>query len=116
MKLKMGLALLMSGVLSLSARTWTSVDGSKELEGELKSFDAESGKVTIQVDGAEVVFDLDKLSEEDQMFLKKDAEGELNITELLGKATLHQVIDGKMKEVSFEAEPEYYLLYFSASW
>lgn len=116
MKLKMAVAFLVSGVLSLSARTWTSADGEKELEGELQSFDEGTGKVTIKVEGSEVVFDLDKLSDKDQSFVQKNGESEVNITELLKDATLHQVVEGKVQEVEFSAEPEYYLLYFSASW
>ena len=36
--------LLLAGA---SARTWTSAEGDKTFEGELKSYDAASGKVTV---------------------------------------------------------------------
>lgn len=110
--------ILMAGVLSLSARTWTSADDSKQLEGEFKYFDTEKGEVAIEVKGELVKFDLDKLSQDDQDFVK--AQGEeartIDVAGLLSKAKVHQLGDGKFKEVPFEAKPDYYLVYFSASW
>lgn len=100
----------------VSARTWISPNGETELEGDFKSFDKNTNQVTIVVDREVVKFDLSKLSEKDQAFVKRQGEKELNVRELLQKATLHQVVDGEMKEVKFEAEPEYYLFYFTASW
>lgn len=114
MKFRFVAALLLSGSLLASARTWTSADGEMELEGDFKSFNDEASEVTILVEGEEIKFDLGKLSDEDQAFVK--SQGEVNITTLLQKATLHQVVDGEVKEVKFEADPKYYLLYFSASW
>jgi len=62
--------LLLSGV---SARTWTSADGSKTFEGELQSYDAASGKVSVTLrSGKRMTFSQDKLSEEDIAWLKKN--------------------------------------------
>ena len=62
--------LLLSGV---SARTWTSADGSKTFEGELQSYDAASGKVSVTLrSGKRMAFSQDKLSEEDIAWLKKN--------------------------------------------
>ena len=55
------------------ARTWTSSDGSKTFEGELKSYDAASGTVTVaQAGGKFMKFQQDKLSAADIAFLKEN--------------------------------------------
>jgi outer membrane protein assembly factor BamB len=63
---------------SLSAREWTSADGSRTFQGELISF--ANGKVTVRrSDGKSLVFAIALLSEDDQQFVKsgqsKAAEG-----------------------------------------
>lgn len=64
-------ATLMS-LTSLSARTWTSADGSKTFEGELRSYDPVSGNVGVtRSDGKAVEFNQDKLSAEDGIFLQQ---------------------------------------------
>jgi hypothetical protein len=61
--------LLVSGA---HARTWTSADGSKTFDGELKSYDAEKGLVTVTLaNGGRMVFRQDKLSEDDIAYLKE---------------------------------------------
>ena len=48
------------------ARTWTSADGAKTFEGELKAYDKSSGKVTVTLgSGKEMTFHQDKLSQDD---------------------------------------------------
>jgi len=63
-------------VLSLpvaSARTWTSADGSATFEGELLSYDAETGTVGVtHSNGNKMVFNQDKLSADDITFLKEN--------------------------------------------
>ena len=60
-------------VLGVQARTWTSADGSKTFEGELQSYDAASGKVSVTLpNGRQMIFSQDKLSEEDVAWLKKN--------------------------------------------
>ena len=52
-------SLLFSGA---HARTWTRADGSKTFEGELQSFDADKGVVTVVMpNGKRVNFTQDKL-------------------------------------------------------
>lgn len=123
---------LLSGFLLASlawapARTWTSSDNAKTFEGDLKSFDEATGKVAVLVNGRQVVFDKDKLSEADQDFLvewkaeanKPDA-ATILAEQTIGKQLTSRVLsrlDGKrFKTASLEKAPEYYLLYFSASW
>ena len=82
MRLRLGLVALASlGLLlapSAGARTWTSADGSKTFEGDLKSYDAETGTVIVSMRGLrEAKFKQDMLSAEDIAFLK----------EQVGKAT-----------------------------
>ncbi len=54
------------------ARTWTSADGAKTFDGELKSYEAEKGLVTVTLaNGGRLVFTQDKLSEADLAYLKE---------------------------------------------
>ncbi len=60
-------------VLGVQARTWTSADGAKTFEGELKSYDAASGKVSVTLaNRKQMNFTQDKLSAEDITWLKKN--------------------------------------------
>jgi hypothetical protein len=55
------------------ARTWTSADGSKTFEGELQSYDAQKGKVTVTLpNGKRLTFSQDRLSEADITFAKEN--------------------------------------------
>ena len=128
----MKLKYLLTGCLLASlawapARTWTSSDGAKTFEGDLREFDDATGKVTVLVNGKQLVFAKDMLSEDDQSFLtewkaeadKPDASEVLD-SQKIGQELTDRVLsrlDGKkFKKASMEKAPEYYLLYFSASW
>lgn len=110
--------LMLAGAVSLSARTWTSADDSRQLEGEFQSFDAEKNEVVIGVEGQTVTFALDKLSKADQEFVKKQGEEseEVDVAAIFSNAKMHHLVDGKYEEMKFEGKPDYYLIYFSASW
>jgi hypothetical protein len=117
------------GAGALSARTWTSSDGTKTFEADFKTFDQEATKVNvIMKNGRTMSFGLDKLSEDDREWIKeqpteqdKAAEAEA-LREFedseLGKALKDlKILEGRrFKKHQFEALPEYYILYFSASW
>ncbi len=61
-------------VLGVQARTWTSADGTQTFEGELQSYDAASGKVSVVLpNGKRMAFLREKLSAEDIVWLKKNA-------------------------------------------
>ena len=132
MKLKYLLAAGMAvtlGIGLVSARTWTSADGSKKFEGALKTYDKEAGKVTmIMRNGRSLTFDITKLSDGDKTYLDENgnAAGGNNVAEALkaqkigsklGKKGILEKIDGK-KFAAYELTkaPEYYVVYFSASW
>ena len=134
MKLKYLLAVGMAATLGiglLPARTWTSADGTKTFEGDLKSYDKATGKVTVALpNGKTLTFGTDKLSDADKTFLaeqpKAAAEGGEDVAEALKeqkigskllKKGILQKLDGK-KFANFELTkaPQYYLVYFSASW
>jgi len=120
--------------LHLSARTWTSSDGNKTFTGEFKKFDSGSKQVTItRTNGRSTTFSIDKLSEADQKWIieseaakaTKAAEDDVgNLEEQLEAQPVAQNIykdltqlnKGKLKKAEFQFAPEYYLLYFSASW
>ena len=73
-------SLLIAGA---QARTWTSADGSKTFEGELKSYDAATGKLTVVLrNGRSMTFSQDKLSADDIKFLKSSSSGAGEIGEL----------------------------------
>jgi hypothetical protein len=59
------------GIGLLSARTWTSADGTKKFEGDLRSYDKKTGKVTVTMQsGRPLTLDGDKLSDGDKIFLE----------------------------------------------
>lgn len=59
-------------IAGVQARTWTSADGSKTFEGELKSYDAETGKVVVRSGARTMQFSQDVLSEDDIAWLKEN--------------------------------------------
>jgi hypothetical protein len=63
-------SLLLTGA---HARTWTSADGGRTFEGDLQSYDAASGNVTVTLpNGRRMTFTQDKLSADDIAWLKKN--------------------------------------------
>lgn len=54
------------------ARTWTSSDGGKTFEGELVAYNAEAGKVTVDLNGRVMTFNQDLLSDADIAFAKEN--------------------------------------------
>ncbi|MDX1679666.1 MAG: sialate O-acetylesterase, partial [Akkermansiaceae bacterium] len=59
-------------ISSAHARTWTNSDGSKTFEGTLVSYDADTGKVTVDMNGREVTFDESLLSADDIAYAKEE--------------------------------------------
>lgn len=118
---------LLASLGSTHARTWTSADGTKTFEGTLKSYDAETQSVTVLINGNAMTFSTDKLSQEDITFLEeqKDAEPEAAPAEKASEsvigakvagAKLHRLNGKRFKKAELEKAPEFYLLYYSASW
>jgi hypothetical protein len=69
--------LLLTGA---EARTWTSADGTKTFEGELRSYDPASGTVGVTLaDGKALNFSQDKLSAADIAYLKEQGKVEAPI-------------------------------------
>lgn len=68
----MGVATLMSTLIcGAHAHTWTSSDGAKTFEGDLLSYDPDTGKVDVSLTGGKVMsFHQDKLSAADRSFLE----------------------------------------------
>lgn len=114
------------------ARTWTSADGKNTFEGEFVS--ATETRVTVDRKNGKITFDISKLSEEDQAFVKEEvakaaatakakAESEKLKSAAIPKALSRKLVkldeDGKRYE-KFELSdgiiPKYYLVYYSASW
>jgi hypothetical protein len=87
--------LILAAVASLlltvaQARTWTSSDGAKTFDGELKSYDAGKGWVTVTLaNGKTLGFAQDKLSDADIAYLKEHG----------SKATASRPSSGGMKDL-----------------
>lgn len=114
--------LLVSGA---EARTWTSSDGSKTFEGTLRSYKADTGMVTVVVNGRPLSFEKSKLSEEDIAFLEEEAVEKVSPAEAAAetvvgaqivKAKLNRLEGDRYKKAELDKAPEYYILYYSASW
>ncbi len=121
-----GIATLLTLGSLADARTWTNSDGTLEFEGEIQSYNPKSQEVTILVEDQTVVFSQDKLSAKDQEFLKNwtpptpepeqpQAEEDL-IPRLLKNDVLSVLKENSFQAAQLEKSPQYYLLYFSASW
>ena len=121
------------GVGAVSARTWTSANGKKTFEGELKSFDKGNDTVTIVYrNGRTVTFGTQKLSEADRTFLEENGKAaadaadpvdveaalkEQKIGKPLAKKGILSRLEGeKFANFQLEKAPQHYLVYFSASW
>ena len=117
------------GAGALSARTWTSSDGTKTFEADFKSFDKEATKVNvIMKNGRTMTFGLDKLSEDDRIWIEEQPSEQDKAAEAealkefddseLGKALKDlKILEGRrFIKHKLETPPEYYILYFSASW
>lgn len=130
-KLILGAAIFVALVGVLEARTWKSADGSRTFEGELRSFDKNSGEVSVVVNGRLLKFNQSVLSTEDQEFLKSNnpsSSGGSDTAAIAEKLSASKVgaqvakaklerLDGKrFKKAEMEKAPEYYILYYSASW
>jgi len=131
----------------LSARTWTSADGSRTFEGEYRSYDAEKGTVEVLSRGRVMAFSKEKLSQADLQWLEeKTAKPEKDTSEVAGavdkeelgdsslneegqsalesqvvgkqllKARLKRFAERRYKKAELEKTPQYYLLYYAASW
>ena len=111
------------------ARTWTSADGQKTFEGELEKYYPEAGKVSVTMaSGKSLTFDVAKLSEDDRKWLgsqpKEDGDppaprslADQKIGSKLAKPGVLQKLGAKRyARFDLEKVPEYYILYFSASW
>jgi hypothetical protein len=68
------LAVTLMSAVGVQARTWTSADGTKTFEGELKSYDPATGAVGVTLpDKTAMKFNQDKLSAADIGFLKEQS-------------------------------------------
>ena len=133
MKLSARLGLILAtafGIGCLPARTWTSTDGSKTFEATFKSYNEALKQVTVTLpNGRSSTFSINKLSEEDRVFLAEEASklakaganreaAEQFAQSDIGKAMKKmQILDGsRFATHTFEAVPEFFILYYSASW
>ena len=126
MRVSRGICLILVtiGMGSLPARTWTSADGSKTFEGTFQSYDEARKQVTVTLHtGKSVTFSINKLSQEDRKFLVQEA-GTSGTTARefaqsdLGKALANMQIlaDSAFTPHRFESVPDFFILYYSASW
>lgn len=127
---------LLIAALPLSARTWTSNDGAQTFEADFKSYDAATEKVTVHKGFKSMTFTMDKLSVADQEWVKEEAKKleaeaqtaaanslsiedqleEQKVGKNLNSKVLSRLEGKKFAKAELEKVPEYYLLYFTASW
>ncbi|MFT5881796.1 MAG: cobalamin-dependent methionine synthase I [Crocinitomicaceae bacterium] len=130
---KMLLAIALLG-LPANARTWTSADGLKTFEGKYSSFNEETKEVTVVRKYKKLKFAMDMLSETDQEWVNTNAKEEAakkaeaskpsvedqlaaqTVGSKLNEDTLVRLEGKRFKKAKIEKVPEYYLLYFTASW
>lgn len=93
--------LLVAAITSLlltaaHARTWTSADGTKTFEGEIKSYDPRIGLVTVALaNGTNMHFEQDKLSVADVAYLKTYLEeNRTKVAPVSSAANLKEIPDG----------------------
>jgi hypothetical protein len=130
---KIVLALALLG-FPAQARTWTSADGLKTFEGEYKSFNQETKEVTVVRKYKKLKFAMNMLSEADREWVNSNAKEEAakkaaasgpsvedqlaaqTVGAKLNEKTLVRLDGKRFKKAHIEKVPEYYLLYYSASW
>ena len=116
---------------------WTSADGAKTFEGELRRYDQQEGVVEVLSKGRVLTFDQSKLSAQDIQWLgdqqatektsaenstvstvpaMEDSIAEQEVGKKLLKARLQRFEKRRYKKAELEKVPEYYLLYYAASW
>lgn len=126
-KLLFTAAIFLLALSSGLARTWTSAEGDKTFEGDLRSYDPETKIVSVVVGGRALTFTEDKLSAGDIEFLKENANNETTVSpaeaaaeskvgKKVTKAKLQRLDGERFKRAELEKAPEYYILYYSASW
>ena len=91
-------------IASAQARTWTSADGTKTFEGELRSYDAATGMVEVTLaTGRKMSFSQDKLSEADIAFVKENGRKPASASSSGGVNDIPDVLpdpDGKEADMS----------------
>ncbi|MGJ8657727.1 MAG: TlpA family protein disulfide reductase [Akkermansiaceae bacterium] len=112
-----------------SARTWTSSDGGKTFDGDYVKQDSTS--VTVKRGYKTLTFKIDILSEADQQWLQETATAEetaaaqkaatekANALGSLGETIAPElkILSGtRFKKHELESTPQYYFIYFGASW
>lgn len=127
MKLTLLITLALSLAVTLHARTWTSADGSQTFEATPHAYDPETGMVTvIRPNGSSSTFSKDVLSAADIEFLSTwtgreggatAGAGDLSkIHEQVAKTRLHRFDGRRYQRAELDKKPEYFILYYSASW
>ena len=118
--------LLLAAVMvtgSLQARTWTSAEGGKTFKGEYISHTDEF--VTVYRGFKKVRFKLSLLSEADRVWLReKKQAGEEKVPEVVAAGKIAEKLTGNMVKLTGDkyedyvavTQPEYYIIYFTASW
>ena len=122
-------------LIASQARTWTSADGGKTFEGQFKSYDEGTGVVIVIKGIRKLSFNVDKLSEADREWLEnqvleqKAEEGTNGEADAILDELDKQVIGSKIKngvlskleddefvDFTMSNAPDYYVVYYSASW
>ncbi len=113
----------LAGLSPISAKTWTSADGTQNFEAEYISHT--ETEVTVIKDSKEVTFKQKLLSKADITWVTEQTNKEVaqpeasdseDVIHSNAKNYLKKLSGKSYKKFSPTKKPEYYLLYFSASW
>lgn len=106
---------LLLGPASAAMETWTAADGQRTLRGEIVS--VEGDQVTMRLEnGSTQTFALTMLAAADQQRAREAAPAAASVLqqELVGK--LQKLDDDKLDDTELTKTPEFFILYYSASW
>lgn len=117
--LKNSLLTLLYAASITHARTWTSADGNSQFEGDFVS--AADGNVTVLRDGRRQTFALTLLSDTDRTWIAEQATTPTEKVTISpdiekGLAKLRKVSGSRLSRYKLESTPQYFVLYYSASW
>ncbi len=113
-----------------TTRTWTSSDGSRTFEGKFRSFNPERKEAEVIVNGQAVKFPIDLLSAADIAYIEELAQNDepvdpSHIKEIVEQTSLgaqilkakpHRFDGRRYRRADLVKSPEFYVLYYAASW
>ncbi len=123
-----GLILWVFVCSACGARVWTSADGGQKFKADFKLYEPKLDAVQLVKGGQLVVYELKKFSEEDRDWVVREHKNQKKVLareqafknqkvgQTLKTGVLKKFDGEKFKDYTLEKMPEYYFVYFGASW